>query len=255
MGLLDLPSPIFAFVDRWLFFLPDLAAIAFWALLSAIGTMWLYHRYSKQDELAELKPQIKQVQKELARYDGPMNGLWPLIRRSTSLSGKQMGMTLWPALVASLPVLFVLVFLSNEYGHHFPERGETVTVAPLGADAPEDWQWDGTASAEWSAEEERWNVAWPDDETRLTAGDGETLITLPTDEPVTVIHQRRWWNWLIANPAGYLADSAPADALEIGVPRQRHLPFGPAWLGYWEIPYLVLLVVFSLTIKVRFGIH
>lgn len=255
MGLLDLPSPVFAVIDGALFFLPDLAVIAFWALVSAMGTMWLYHRYSKQDELAELKPQIKAVQKELARYDGPMNGLWPLIRRSTSLSGKQMGMTLWPALVASLPVLFVLAFLSNEYGYHFPEAGESVTVAPVGADEPSSWQWRGTADAEWSADEEHWTVAWPEDEASLAAGDDETLITLPTDEPVTVVHKRQWWNWLIANPAGYLDETAPAEAIEIGVPRQRHLPFGPAWLGYWEIPYLVLLVVFSLTIKARFRIH
>lgn len=255
MGLLDLPSPVFAFVDRWLFFLPDLVAIAFWALLSALGSMWLYHRFSKQEELAELKPRIKQVQRELARYDGPMNGLWPLIRRSTSLSGKQMGMTLWPALVASLPVLFVLAFLSNEYGHQFPQPGESVTVTPVGADTPASWQWRGSAPAEWSEDEGHWTVGWPVGRMSLTTGDDETLLALPTNQPVTVIHKRQWWNWLIANPAGYLDDDAPAEAVEIGIPRQRFLPFGPAWLGYWEIPYLVLLVAFSLTIKVRFGIH
>lgn len=255
MGLLDLPSPVFAFVDRLLFFLPDLAMIAFWALLSAIGTMWLYHRYSKQDELAELKPEIKRVQREMASYDGPMNGLWPLIRRSMSLSGKQMGMTLWPALLASLPVLFVLAFLSNEYGHRFPEAGERVTVTPAGAEAPASWQWRGASRADWSAGKERWHVAWPDDEARLVTGNGTALLTLPTDQPVTVIHKRQWWNWLIGNPAGYLGEDAPAEALEIGVPRRDYLPFGPDWLGYWEIPYLVLLVAFSLTIKIRLGIH
>lgn len=255
MGLLDLPSPIFAFVDRWLFFLPDLALIAFWALLSAIGTMWLYHRYSRQDELADLKPQIKQVQKQLANYDGPMSGLWPIIGRSTRLSGRQMGLTLWPALVASVPVLFVLVFLSNEYGHRFPETGANVTVTPVAADTPASWEWRGPGRAGWDAEAGHWNLAWPADATSLVPGNGDPLITLPMDEPASVIHKRQWWNWLIGNPVGYLAEDAPAEALQIGLPRQRFLPFGPAWLGYWEIPYLVLLVAFSLTIKIRFGIH
>lgn len=255
MGLLDLPSPVFAVINGALSFLPDLVLIAFWALLSAMGTMWLYKRFSKQEELAELKPRIKKVQRDMARYDGPMNGLWPLIRESMSLSGRQMGMTLWPALVASLPVLFVLAFLSGEYGHEQPAAGEPVMVEPVGTDAAGHWTWRGDTAPSWLESEGTWLIPWPADEATLVAGDFGPLVTLPFEEPVNVIHKRQWWNWIIGNPVGYLPDDAPAYAVEVGLPRQRFLPFGPAWLGYWEIPYLVLLVVFSLAIKIRFKIH
>lgn len=255
MGLLDLPSPIFAVIDRALGFLPDLVVIAVWALLSAIGTMWLYRRYSKQDELAELKPRIKKVQQELARYDGPMNGLWPLIRQSMSLSGKQMSMTLWPALVASLPVLFVLVFLSGEYAHEFPGEGEPVMIRPIDAESPGRWTWEGDTAPSWLTGEGAWLIPWPASKATLVAGDFGPIVTVPPPEPVTVIHKRQWWNWLIGNPIGYLPANAPADAVEIDLPRQRFLTLGPDWLGYWEIPYLALLVAFSLAIKIRFRIH
>jgi len=254
MGLFDLPSPIFAIVDRLVSWLPGIVGLAFWALLSAIGTMWLYHRFSRQEELAEIKPKIKTVQKKMARYDGPLSGLWPLISESMSLSFRQMGMTLWPALIASLPILFVLVFLSNHYDHRFPAPGETVLVQPEGADSPAAWTWHGT-SAEWLGEDEGWQVSWPEDRAALSLPGDKTLLTLPPAAPSGVVHKHQWWNWLLGNPAGYLPDDAPVTALTLDLPGQAFLDFGPDWMRGWETPYLVLLVAFSLAIKIRFKIQ
>lgn len=256
MGFLDLPSPLLALADSALQFLPGLARIAVWALLSAIATMWLYRRFSKQQELGELKPRIKDAQRRLARYDGPLQGLWPLIGESMRLSGRQMGMTLWPALIAAVPVLFVLAFLSNHYGHRFPGPGEPVDVTAVAArPAPQQWRWHGDVEARWLSEEGRWRIHWPETAGVLEAPGYGVVLTLPLKAPVTVVHRRLWWNVLIGNPAGYLPGDAPVDAIELGLPRQRHLGFGPDWLGYWEVPYLLLLVVLSLLIKLKFRIH
>lgn len=253
MGLFDLPSPLFALVDKLVAWLPGIVGLAFWALLSAIATMWLYHRFSRQEELAEIKPKIKAVQKKMARYDGPMADLWPLIGESMRLSFRQMGMTLWPALIASLPILFVLVFLSNHYGHRFPAAGKSVLVQPEGAESPADWSWNGT-HAEWLGANAGWRVTWPTDHATLSARDRKAVLALPPPAPSGVVHKRQWWNWLLGNPAGYLADDAPVDALKLDLPGQTFLNFGPDWIRGWEAPYLLLLVVFSLAIKIRFKI-
>lgn len=256
MGVLDLPSPLLAWLDAALGFLPGLLRLGVWALLSAVATMWLYHRFSRQDQLAELKPKIKDAQKQLARYDGPMKGLWPLIGESMRLSGRQTGLTLWPALVASLPVLFVLVFLSNHYGHRLPEPGEDLAVTPVEAQSPpSQWRWRGDTSAAWHDDPDHWRLSWPETAAVLEAPRYGAVLTLPLPAPVTVVHKQQWWNLLIGNPAGYLADDAPLEAVQLELERKRFLGFGPPWLGYWELPYLLLLVVFSVVIKIKFRIH
>lgn len=256
MGFLDLPAPLFALLERALGFLPGIARLGIWALLSAAGAMWLYRRFSRQEELAELKPEIKAAQRRMARYDGPLAGLWPQIGESMRLSGRQMALTLWPALVASLPVLFVLVFLSNHYGHRFPAPGAPVQVTPAEAESPPgEWHWRGDTDASWQAGAGQWRVPWPENAAMLLAPDYGVVLTLPPEAPVTVVHRRRWWNLLLANPAGYLPDAAPVDAVRLGLPRQSFVAFGPDWLGYWEAPYLALLVAFSVLIKVGFRIH
>lgn len=255
MGFFDLPSPLFALLDNAMGFLPGALRLAVWALLSAIATMWLYRIFSKQDELAELKPEIKAVQKKMASYDGPLEGLWPLIGKSMRLSGRQMALTLWPAVIGSLPILFVLVFLSNAYGYRPPETGEIVRVTPHRATAPATWRWSEFMAAHFEQDGPAWKIAWPGRPATLTAPGYGTILTLPLDEITGVIHKRQWWNWLIGNPAGYLPDDAPVAAIRFDLEHQRYLPFGPDWLGRWEVIYLALLVLFSMGIKFAWKIH
>jgi len=109
-GLLDWPGVVLGAINQPLVaVLPEPVVLAFWALVSSWLTMWVYRRFSNQEEMAALKPQVTAVQKELSNSDGEFGGLMPLIRENFRLSGRHIMFALGPALLAGVPVLFVLV--------------------------------------------------------------------------------------------------------------------------------------------------
>ena len=58
-GLLDWPGVVFGLVNQPLVaVLPEPVVLAFWALVSSWLTMWVYRRFSNQEKMAALKPQI-----------------------------------------------------------------------------------------------------------------------------------------------------------------------------------------------------
>lgn len=256
LGLLDWPGLLFGLVnDLLLLVLPLELTLLFWAFVSGWATMWVYRAVSNQDKLAALKPQVKAVQQKLATYDGEFSGLIPLIKENFRLSGRHIGLAIGPALVAGIPVLFVLVWASNEYGVHFPEPGARVNVE-VSSDSvardDENWRWRGTEVRHLPAavdEPLRWRIAWPEETARLETAAGEQAVTLPPEVPTPVLHERQWWNLLIGNPAGYLAPDNPVDSIRIGLPEHEILPVGPGWMRGWLFTYLVAVVVVSLGFK------
>lgn len=256
-GLLDWPGLVFDLINQPLVaVLPEPVVLAFWALVSSWLTMAVYRRFSNQEEMAALKPQVKAVQKKLSSYDGEFSGLLPLIRENFRLSGRHIMLALGPALLAGVPVLFVLVWISNAYGVIMPPGGTPVEVSAISADgaAPSDWQWqDATAETLPSADApgQAWMLSWPAPESAATlvTASGEKVIELPPEQPAPVVHQRKWWNTLIGNPAGYLEAGNPADAVYLGLPKKQMLPIGPGWMRGWEFLYFVLLIIGSLGLK------
>lgn len=261
-GFLDWPGVVFELINQPLVsVLPEAVVLAFWALLSSWLTMWVYRRFSNQQEMAALKPKIKGVQKKLSNYDGEFSGLVPLIRENFSLAGRQLALALGPALLAGVPVLFVLVWISNAYGVAMPSAGSTVDVrATATADAESaNWHWEGTQAIPVSTDEagQAWRVDWPKAKTSATliSAGGEEILELPPEKPAPVVHRRLWWNALIGNPAGYLDPASPAEAVYLGLPKKQMLPFGPAWMRGWEFLYFVLLIIGSLGLKLVWRIH
>lgn len=262
-GLLDWPGVVFGLINRPLVaVLPEPVVLAFWALVSAWLTMWIYRRFSNQEEMAALKPRIKAVQKKLSNYDGEFSGLLPLIRDNFSLSGRQIMLALGPALLAGIPVLFVLVWISNAYGVTMPAAGSSIEVRAVPAESisTRGWQWYGTAAEAMAGTDQpdrAWRLSWPgpDASAMLIAERGQEILELPPEHPAPVVHQRRWWNALIGNPAGYLDPENPAEAVYLDLPKKQMLPIGPAWMRGWEFLYFVLLILGSLGLKLIWRIH
>ena len=273
-GLLDWPGVVFGLVNQPLVaVLPEPVVLAFWALVSSWLTMWVYRRFSNQEKMAALKPQIKAVQKKLSNYDGEFSGLFPLIRENFSLAGRQLGLALGPALLAGVPVLFVLVWISNAYGVTMPPTGAQVEVRAIAATSvatsgaastagdadAENWQWHGTQADPTATDEagRAWRLAWPAPgrSAELITERGEDVIEIPPAHPAPVVHKRQWWNTLIGNPAGYLEPSNPAEAIYLDLPKKQMLPFGPSWMRGWEFLYFLLLIIGSLGWKLIWRIH
>ncbi len=244
MGILDLAAPALDAIDAaWVGVLPSAVRIGVWAFVASAASMGLYALISPQRTIARLKAQATAARKRLARYDADLKGLGPVAREALAASFKHLGATLAPVLVASLPVLVVMAWLSTAYGYRYPQPGTAVEVAtsPAGATLTV-----STATADGAD-----TVAWPrDGETVvLRDGAGRAVVRLPLAAPVPVVHKQRWWNIFLGNPAGYLPEATPLERVELALPRRHYLDAGPAWLGTWEVIFVTALVICSLAIK------
>ena len=232
MGLLDLPSPLFDLVDRSLLAsLPPLLRLVLWAIAGAAVSLALYRWLSPQRRIAEAKTAALQARRELSTHDGDLETALPLMRRSMKLALRHVGLVFPAALIASLPVLALLIWLDGAYGYQFPTNGEAPTVA-----------------VEPQAFSGQWRPSATGGQVELRDQAGTQVVHLTLTKPVTRIEKHHWWNMLVGNPAGYLPDSSPVDGVSIGLPQREYLPVGPDWLRSWATVALTALVIASLLI-------
>lgn len=258
-SVLDILNPALAVVDRVLSDSLSLAPvwrIAIFAALGSAASMLLFKKLSNQVELAAVKREIGQVQKDLARVAVENGGLGRLLQRNLKLTGRQLWLSFWPALLASLPVLFLLAFCSNQFGVEAPAAGSRVYVTPVDLQgSPTDYEWLGV-NAQWDARKQAWTFYQPGsgESATLMRGDQVQLV-LPTVVPARVMHARKWWNVLLANPAGYLGEHASAAQFEFNTPTQVIINWGPGWMRGWLFAFLLFLVLFSVAFKILWKIH
>ncbi len=248
MGVLDVPAPLFSWLDALMGqFAPPTVRLILWGIIGAAVSMGLYWLLSPQQKIAHTKASALEARRVLDAYEGDFSGVWPHMREMLRLSLKHVGIVFWPAVVASLPVLCLLVWLSTTYGYHFPASGSEVEIRTF----PQGLQARWIAGAE-GAEESAIPSETPRIELRNDQDEVVRMIPLP--EPVPAVHKYQWWNALLGNPVGYLPAEARIDRIEIDLPSQEFLPFGPSWMRSWEFLFLTVLIVASVVIKIAFRI-
>ena len=257
-ALLDSLNPVLAVVDRVLasLSLAPVLRIAIFAALGSIISMLLFKRFSNQAALADLKQQIRQVQNELVQSSGKSAELGKTVRQNLKLTGRQLWLSFWPAILASVPILFLLAFCSNQYGAEALEPGSRAYVTPVELQgSPRDFEWRGV-NAQWDARKKAWTFYLPEaGQAASLFVDGDEQLQLPTVVPVHVLHKKQWWNVLIANPAGYLDDNARMASVDINTPMQTIIGWGPGWMRGWLFAFMLFLVLFSVAIKILWKIH
>lgn len=252
MGLFDLPAPLFTEVDGVLgTFLPPLLRLLLWGILAGLLTMLAYRRLSNQDRIGELKAAQKERQKQIAEFDGEMEDLLPLIFGTLRLGFRQLGLAIGPALLATIPVLFLVAWVAGAFGYHQPEPGAPVTIEIEPAAGAVSFQPTATASRQ----DKGWQLSWPARGQTIDLQSGPTvLLTLPTDNPVPIIHQKQWWNTLFGNPIGYLPDAQDIEAIHIGLPAQEFISAGPGWIRGWMFSFFLTFLLASIAFKLALKI-
>lgn len=233
MGLFDLPAPLFDLIDRHvLAFLPPLVRLVVWAVLAAAASILIYRLVSPQARIAETKSAAVAARRQLNAHQGDFESALPLMRRSLGLALLQVALVLPGALIGSLPVLSLLVWLDGAYARDFPaaSAAPSVEVSPSGGYAG-NWHQDPAGGR-----------------IEIVDRDGRQVATLKLDKPVPQIERRHWWNVLIANPAGYLPESGPIERVTVALPEREYLPMGPDWARSWIAIVLPVLLVASLAI-------
>ena len=254
MGLFDIAAPLFDWIDTGFSgYVPEWLRLVVWGVIAAAISMALYHKLSAQRAMAAVKAESAEVRKSLKGYDGEFAGLWALLRRNIALSARLVQLAALPAIVASLPVIFLIVWLSNAYGYRLPARGALIEVRSAPHEVELSWGPESVAPFAPGI----WHVSWPLKRLPIHlygVGD-EPIVTLPLAAPIPILHKRQWWNELIGNPAGYLPDDAAVDSLEFGLPERLFIKFGPDWMRGWATIFFTALVAFSIAIKMSFRIH
>ena len=200
--------------------------------------MGLYWLLSPQGKLTDVKLRAIAARRDLNAFDGDFAEAWPLMRSMLGLSFRQLGMTTMPALLASLPVLALIVWLSSSYGYNLPEsEGITSVQTTPETDVSGAFRTGGNAS--------------PENPLRLvvTESGGDVISDISLAAAVPTIHKKQWWNTLIGNPLGYLPEDGEIDAITFELPEQDYLGFGPGWLRPWYVLFFTILVLGSLAIK------
>jgi hypothetical protein len=243
MGVFDVAAPLFDWIDglaaqvlsSWL-------RLALWGMLAGAVSMLLYRWLSPQEQIRRGKGELRQAQQQLNAFDGEFADAWPLMRKMLRSALSQVAVVGWPALVASLPLLFLLNWLSNSYGYAYPPAGAQLEIQAV----PERY------TAAWIQPDPSGNERYP----QVVVSDPEknTVIEAQVTAPIPIIHKRKWWNVLIGNPVGYLPDNAPVERIRAPLPRQQHLPFGPSWLRGWEFVFFASLVLVSAGLKAKLKI-
>ena len=255
MGVIDLPAPLFDAIEGAIDFLPTLLRLCLWSIVAGIASMLLYGAMSPQKRIAAVKVDLKAAQAEMTAADESFAELMDLTKKSLTLSFKHLGLVFGPALISAIPMICIMAWASNQYGYNFPAAGDSVAVTTIPEEAVRDITWRGTDAP--SLENNAWTVTWPGDAGLVEAvtADGGELLALPLQAPVPTVHKKVWWNSLLGNPAGYLADDSPVEVVFLELPSQGHLPFGPGWLGHWLTVFLVASVAAALITKSVFKIH
>ena len=255
MGLFDLPAPVLGAIDQFMSLaLPAVIRLVLWGVLAGWMTMVIYRRLSNQERIQQLKAEQKEQQKIISAFDGEFEQLFPVIGHTLALGMRQLGLSLGPALLATLPVLFVIIWVAGAFGYQQPATGSAIKIEiHTGQEVRERLQWDANAASEKTAT--GWVLSWPSSEHPASLlQDGKSLFKLPFSSSIPVIHKRQWWNWLMANPIGYLPDDAAVDSIDIDLPPQQFVSFGPEWLRGWIFTFFASFLISSIGFKLAMKI-
>jgi len=247
MGLFDLPAPLFGAIDDLLAMaLTPLLRLIIWGILAGWISMAMYGFFSNQGKIGKLKAQQKKQQKEIAKFDGEFAELMPLIRRTLALGFRQLGLALGPALLATIPVLFIIIWVAGEFAYETPSaRSEVLlTTEPASTDI----LWSTTTQVRIA--EGGWVINWPSKGQSLTMNaDHQHLLTLPLEHDIPIIHKKRWWNLLMANPLGYLPKDGKTDVIHINLPEAVFIASGPGWIRGWMFSFFITFLLSSIVFK------
>lgn len=244
MGLFDLPAPVLIWLDaQFTLALPAVGRLLLWSVIGGVLTMGLYGLLSPQRRLGEAKRRLAEAKAALDAFDGEFKDALPLMRTMFGCALQQIGLVIGPAVIAMVPVLCLIAWLSTAYGYTFPERVAAVPVQATPA------VFSATLSPASPGVDE------PHPRLLVTDASGQVVHEQTLGTAVPTLHKRQWWNALLGNPVGYLPDTLGLERVDIDLPQKAYLPFGPAWLRGWEAVFFAGLFVTALAIKLGFRIH
>lgn len=246
MSLVELPFPLLDAIDAALaIVLPVALRLVLWGGLAGAAAMALYAAVSDQAGIKAQKAAIAGLQGRLRAAQDDFALTMQLSRANLAASMRLLGKVTLPAVLTSLPPIFILVWVAETFASAVPAPGTALAVAFTPAAAAVST----LPEAAWGGARER--VTWPAaGELAVADGQGPVWsIAADARRPPVVVHAPSWWNWLYGNPAGYLRPGSALEEIRFAQAPLDVLGFGPGWLRGWEGVFFASLVTASLTLK------
>ena len=232
--------------------LPPLARLILYGALGGAVTMLVYRLASNQEGIRAQKARMRELQVKLKLAQDDFAETMRLSRQNLAVSFRLLGMSLWPALLSSLPVVILFAWLAMRWSQPLPPPGTAVPLAYAPAGAGLAVSPPGTLVDAQGGPILRWPA--PDAPAAISDRTGVVYEGLGARPAVSALHKRVWWNWLLGSPGGYLPDRAALDEVRLDLPQRQVLDVGPSWARGFEFAYFATVMVVSLAIKVLFRI-
>jgi hypothetical protein len=228
--------------------LPPLVRLIIYGAVSGAVTMLVYGLVSNQEAIRRQKVRIQAIRDELKVAQDDFARTMQLSRQNLGAALRLLGLSAWPAVVASLPVLVMILWLSMRWSQPMPEAGTVVPISHTPSTA--------TLAVEPPNVLTDNAVRWPpvDAPATLQGDEGALYAGLGAKPPASTLHKRTWWNALLDNPAGYLPDDANVEEINFALPQREVLHFGPGWIRGFELTYFATVILVSLLLKSVFRI-
>jgi hypothetical protein len=253
LGFFDILSPVLSVLNQSLEdLLPGALIILFWAFSGSCLSLGLYALISPQKSLLNIKKDIAVLKKRLNQYEDDFKVVLKLSMNLLLLSLKQVRMTIGPALIGALPMIFILIWLSNTAGYGLPENGIVkVTFYPKEIKI-------ASVTGGVSGEEQGiWHIHWMSkkEHIRVIESSGVTVAELNSNIYIPEVRKKKWWNLFLGNLAGYINDSSKIKRIDFDFERKMYFHFGPEWMREWGVIFIFASLVFSIVIKIYFKIR
>jgi hypothetical protein len=230
--------------------------LVLWGTLAGVASILMYAAASNQSAIAALKQRGRETRARLLDPDvETFADFSSLARENLAVSLRLLGKVLGPAAVSAIPVLLLVVWLDAFHGFESPGAAGSVFMTPVPASAAVAVRPGGEAAESNGLHGYRVPVLAAGEELRVVA-DGRPIYTgNPFHPPVVSVYQKRWWNALAGNPAGYLAPGSGVQELRFDVAPKRVISVGPAWARGWEMLFFTAVLVAAVAAKILLRIE
>ncbi len=254
--MLNIVFQLFTAIDLWIaLFLPLYGRLLLWGAVAGVAAMGIYAAVSNQSAIAALKTKTKNLRRQMLDPSLEKGSEFAaLAKANLKTSLLYLGKVIGPALLSTLPVLLLAVWLDTYHGYELAEDREEVFVSIV----PSHLDFD-IIPAEIVRLKEMGVVniepVERGDAITVRTG-GETIYSGPLlENPVPVIKKKNWWNLLLASQAGYIVSTSAIEGIHVNLARKKVLGRFPDWAAGWEGAFFMSVLITTLAFKAVFKIH
>jgi hypothetical protein len=228
-----------------------LIALILYGFAGGLISMLLYWLLSPQRRIRENKKELARLRRLLAAEDDEFSNVLRLSFQSLAATGKVLGLTLAPVLVAVGPVLLLIVWVESEYSKRDPVPGDQIQISVRPED---DTEITGPGIRK---RDGGWEIIWPDRsfKLRVSSETGDLVLAVDEKEPFRHAMVNSRLANLLKLPYRKLPADGPIQRVSLGLPSREFLSFGPRFVREWYFPFFLSMLVASLGTKVAFRIH